>query len=133
MPAIASPRRLSSPLAGVPRVPDCSYRRLVGVGPLQFFCPLQVWIASDDFVFVADMSNDRVQVPTPCLDFQGFRVVGVGQLDGPAGVCANADVVVVSQYLAHRISVFGRSDSAFLRRFGGDGSTTFPEWCVQYV
>ena len=114
-------------------VADCSHRRLVGVGPLQFFCPLQVWIASDDFVFVADMSNDRVQVPTPCLDFQGFRVVGVGQLDGPAGVCANADVVVVSQYLAHRISVFGRSDSAFLRRFGGYGSTIFPEWCVQYV
>jgi DNA-binding beta-propeller fold protein YncE len=66
-------------------VADCSHRRLVGVGPLQFFCPLQVWIASDDFVFVADMSNDRVQVLTPCLDFQGF--VGVGQLDGPAGVC----------------------------------------------
>jgi DNA-binding beta-propeller fold protein YncE len=91
-----------------------------GDGPLQFKEPLQVWVASDDFVFVADYGNNRVQVLTPRLDFHGF--VGVGQLNNPAGVCANDDVIVVSELGAHRISVFARRDGALLRRFGSEGS-----------
>jgi DNA-binding beta-propeller fold protein YncE len=91
-----------------------------GDGPLQFMAPHQVWIASDDFVFVADCDNDRVQVLTPTLDFHGF--VGVGQLRGPTGVCANDAVVVVSEEDAHRVSVFQRSDGTLLRRFGSRGS-----------
>jgi tripartite motif-containing protein 71 len=99
------------------------WRRAVGYkgdGPLQFNGPRQLWIAPDDeFVFVADCDNHRVQVLTPRLDFHGF--VGVGALDHPAGVCANADVVVVSDQ-SNRVSVFSRRDGTLLRRFGSEGS-----------
>ncbi len=46
----------------------------------------------------------------------------MGQLSGPVGVCADDDVVVVSEAGAHRITVFKRSDGALLRRFGSKGS-----------
>jgi DNA-binding beta-propeller fold protein YncE len=86
--------------------------------------PLQVCIAPDGFAFVADCYNHRVQpeVLTPTLDFHG--TVGTGLLDRPAGVCANADVVVASEWGAHRIAVFNRRDGALLRpsRFGCHGS-----------
>jgi DNA-binding beta-propeller fold protein YncE len=103
-------------------VADGSRRRVIGGrgdGPLRFKNPYQVWIASDDFVFVVDSDNRRVQVLTPRLDFHGF--VSAGQLRDPRGVCAN-DVVVVSEANAHRISVFNRSDGALLRRIGSRGS-----------
>jgi DNA-binding beta-propeller fold protein YncE len=113
------------------RVADGSRLRVIGGagdGPLQFKLPRQVWVASDDFVFVAEFGNNRVQVLTPRLDFHGF--VGVGQLSTPAGVCADDDVVVVSERDAHRISVFSRGDGALLRRFGslgsGDGQLDIP-------
>jgi DNA-binding beta-propeller fold protein YncE len=97
--------------------------------PLQFNSPRQVWIASDDFVFVADFRNHRVQVLTPRLDFHGF--VGVSTLDHPSGVCADDDVIVVSEGYAHRISVFKRCDGALVRRFGyqgsGDGHLDIPQ------
>jgi DNA-binding beta-propeller fold protein YncE len=100
----------------------------VGYGRLHFKRPCQVWVAGDGFVFVADGGNNRVQVLTPTLDFHGF--VGVGQLRNPAGVCANADVVVASELDADRISVFNRSDGALLRRIGsygsGDGELRWP-------
>jgi DNA-binding beta-propeller fold protein YncE len=109
------------------RVADGSRLRVIGSagdGPLQFKQPLQVWVASDDFVFVADYGNNRVQVLTPRLDFHGF--VGVGQLRGllrgPAGVCADDAIIIVSERTAHRISVFNRGDGALLRRFGSEGS-----------
>jgi DNA-binding beta-propeller fold protein YncE len=104
-------------------VADGSRLRVVGSkgrGPLQFHSLGQVCIAPDGFVFVADSCNHRVQVLTPTLDFHGF--VGAGQLRDPRGVCANADVVVVSEANAHRISVFNRSDGALLRRIGSVGS-----------
>jgi DNA-binding beta-propeller fold protein YncE len=104
-------------------VMDGSRRRVVGGWgdePLQFSNPFQVWIAPDDFVFIADCNNERVQVLTPTLDFHCF--VGVGQLRGPFGVCANADVVVVSEADVHHISVFNRHDGALLRQFGSYGS-----------
>ncbi len=105
------------------RVADGSRLRVIGGagdGPRQFKEPCQVWVASDDFVFVADYGNDRVQVLTPRLDFHAF--VGVGQLSGPAGVCADDAVILVSEWNAHRISVFKRRDGARLRRFGSGGS-----------
>jgi DNA-binding beta-propeller fold protein YncE len=113
-------------------VADGSRRRIVGglgSGPLHFRAPCQVWIAPDDFVFVADCGNNRVQVLTPTLDFHGF--IGVGDLVFPAGVSANADVVVVSEHLTHRIAVFSRGDGALLCRFGcegsGDGQVSHPQ------
>ncbi len=113
------------------RVADGSPLRVIGGagdGPLQFKGPLQVWVASDDFVFVAEHGNNRVQVLTPRLDFHAF--VGVGQLSSPAGVCADDDVIIVSELTSHRISVFKRRDGALLRRFGslgsGDGHLNYP-------
>ncbi len=104
------------------RVADGSRLRVIGGagdGPLQFKNPYQVWVASDDFVFVAEYGNKRVQVLTPRLDFHSF--VGVGQLAYPSGVCADDDLIVVSEG-ANRISVFNRGDGALLRRFGSQGS-----------
>jgi DNA-binding beta-propeller fold protein YncE len=113
------------------RVADGSQLRVIGGagdGPLQFKTPRQVWVASDDHVFVADAGNNRVQVLTPRLDFHAF--VGVGQLRSPVGVCADADVIVVSEFDTHRIAVFKRGDHTLLRRFGspgsGDGQLTYP-------
>jgi DNA-binding beta-propeller fold protein YncE len=105
------------------RVADGKRLRVVGKtgrGPLEFNHPMQVYIAPDDFVFVADFDNERVQVLTPTLDFHGF--VGEGKLRTPEGVCANGDVVVVAESRVHRICVFNRADGALLRRFGGPGT-----------
>jgi DNA-binding beta-propeller fold protein YncE len=114
------------------RVADGSRLRVVGSGgsgPLQFSSPCQLWVDADDFVFVADWGNDRIQVLTPSLDFHGF--FGVGSLRHPVGVCANDDVVVASESLpASRISVFNRRDGVLVRRFrslsSGDGELDMP-------
>jgi DNA-binding beta-propeller fold protein YncE len=100
---------------------DDSWRVIGGAGdgPLQFRTPCQVWIADDDFVFVADTGNHRVQVLTPALDFHGF--VGVELLHHPVGVCASTDIVVVSEGVHDRMSVFSRDDGTLLRRFGSCG------------
>jgi DNA-binding beta-propeller fold protein YncE len=106
------------------RVADGSPLRVIGTdgtGPLQFQYPRQVWIAPDDYAFVADTYNNRVQVLTPGRDFHGF--VGVGRLNEPWGVCANADVVVVSGGAVdgEPVVVFKRSDDTILHRFGSRG------------
>ncbi len=94
----------------------------------QFSGLCHVCIAPDGFVFVANCVNHRVQVLTPDLDVH--CTIGQGLVRGPAGVCANADVVVVSEYHVHRIAVFNRGDGALLRRFGslgdGDGELSAP-------
>jgi tripartite motif-containing protein 71 len=101
---------------------DGSRRRVIGgegVGPLQFKGPRQVFIAPDGFVFVADVWSHRVQVLTPDLAFHSF--IGTGELDSPFGVCASADVVVVSETSVGRVAVFSRCDGSLLRRFGSNG------------
>ncbi len=106
-------------------VGDGSVRRVAGSygdGPLQFASPGQVCVAPDDFVFVADFLNHRVQVLTPSLEFHAFVGVAGGDLERPGGVCANDDVIVVSEEFAARVSVFRRGDGALLRRFGSRGS-----------
>jgi hypothetical protein len=111
---------------------DGCRRRVVGGrggGALRFLRPHQVCVAPDGFVFVAEAGNDRVQVLTPTLGFHAF--IGAGQLARPVGVCANADVVVVSETShAHCISVFSRDDGTLVRRFGcqgaGDGEVDYP-------
>jgi DNA-binding beta-propeller fold protein YncE len=121
---LVSDRRGGSHAIHVFSVADGSRLRVIGgmgAGPLQFNGPRQVWIASDDFVFVADCLNHRVQVLTPSLEFHAFVGVDELRLQYPSGVCANADVVIVSQH-TNRISVFSRGDGAFLHRFGGVGS-----------
>jgi tripartite motif-containing protein 2/3 len=100
-----------------------------GVGPLQFRSPMQICVASDDHVFVADCGNNRVQELTPEFDFHGF--IGTGQLRDPVGVCADGGIVAVAEYFRCRISVFRRGDGALLRRFGsagsGDGQLKWPQ------
>jgi hypothetical protein len=76
----------------------------------------QACACADGFVFVADARNNRIVVLTPQLGFHGF--VGEHVLDRPIGVCADADVVVVSEKWRHCIAVFRRSDGVLLRRFG---------------
>jgi DNA-binding beta-propeller fold protein YncE len=103
-------------------VADGSLRSVIGTqgdGPLQFHYPRQVWIASDGFVFVTECYNNRVQVLTPGLDFHGYA--GAESFSTPAGVCANADIVVVSESGSDSIVVFKRSDGAVDRRFGSLG------------
>ncbi len=82
--------------------------------------PVQVWIAPDGFVFVADCWKRRVQVLSPTLSLHS--VIGDGQLSSCLGVCANADVVVVAETAAHQVSVFRRSDGTLVTRFGCRGS-----------
>jgi DNA-binding beta-propeller fold protein YncE len=104
-------------------IEDGSRRRVIGEegdGPSRFKDPRQVYVAPDGFVFVADSGNNRVQVLTPSLDFHCF--IGQGQLQFSVGVCANADVVVASDYVGGCISVFNRCGGALLRRFGSQGS-----------
>jgi DNA-binding beta-propeller fold protein YncE len=104
-------------------VVDGSLLRVVvgeGDGPLQFREPGQLCIAPDGFVFVADYGNSRVQVLTPTLDFHGF--FGQGQLSGPIGVCANTDVVVVSDRSHCRIATFDRASGAPLHHFSSYGT-----------
>jgi DNA-binding beta-propeller fold protein YncE len=92
-----------------------------GMGPLQFNDPSGLCIASDGFVFVADSFNSRVQVLTPQL--QLHCVIGDDAcLNGPAGVCVDADVVVVCEYGVKRVSVFDRQSGALLTRFGVHGA-----------
>jgi DNA-binding beta-propeller fold protein YncE len=88
----------------------------------QFHGPCSVFSAADGVVFVTEYGNNRVQVLTPHLDFHSF--VGIGQLDHPEAVCANADIVVVLEDRARLISVFNRAGGARVRRFlsGGGGS-----------
>jgi DNA-binding beta-propeller fold protein YncE len=115
----------------VARVADGAHVRTIGGHgdmPLEFFTPRQVWIARDDFVFVADSRTDRIQVLTPQLDFYGF--IGEGRLNSPYGVCANGDVIAVAERYTDRIRVFTRVDGAFSHDFGarghGDGELSSP-------
>jgi DNA-binding beta-propeller fold protein YncE len=91
-----------------------------GAGPLQFKGPRQVCVAADGHVFVADHNNHRVQVLTPELAFHSF--LGVEHVRYPTGVCANADVVVVTEAKASRVTVFSRLDGSVVRRFGSNGN-----------
>jgi DNA-binding beta-propeller fold protein YncE len=92
-------------------VEDGCLVRVIGGGVT---VPAQVCIAPDGFVFVAECSNDRVQVLTPDTTSHGF--VGEGTVRHPTGVCANADVVVVFEAAGHRMCVFRRDDRSVVTR-----------------
>ncbi len=114
------------------RVSDGARLRVIGsrgVGPLQFRSP--AWLcfaASDDFVFVPEMDNNRIQVLTPRLEFHSF--VGVGQIYRPKCVCANDEIIAATEETRHSVVVFSRGDGALIRRFGnrgaGDGEMQWP-------
>jgi DNA-binding beta-propeller fold protein YncE len=101
----------------------CEYDMATGaalwaVGARRFKQPHQVCVAPDGFVFIADAGHHRVQVLTP--DLALHRCIGEGRLIGPVGVCANADVVVVTGHDAHRLSVFSRADGTLLTHIPRD-------------
>jgi hypothetical protein len=83
-----------------------------GSGPEQFRDPCQLCVGADDFVFVADRENHRVQVLTPTLYFSGF--IGVGVLTHPAGVCVTHDAIVAGQAKRPQISVCCRASGSLL-------------------
>ncbi len=112
---------------------DSSLLRIVSLNSdapsVQHAQPYQLCVAHDDFVFVAERDKHRVQALTPTLDFHCY--IGEGHVRYPAGVCVSADVVVVTEGIDDRVSVFNRdSSSALLRQFGcsgsGDGQLSSP-------
>jgi DNA-binding beta-propeller fold protein YncE len=74
-----------------------------------------------DSVLVADARNNRVQ-EIQIMDGSWVRFAGVGVLRGPQYVDCNADVIVVSEGVYHRISVLSWADGSMRARFGSDGS-----------
>lgn len=97
-----------------------------GTQPLQFRLPGQIWVAADDFVFVAEFQGRRVQALTPQLEFH--RYYGADVLECVKGVCANEHIVVVVDMST--LCVFDRKDALLLRRFarkgGHDGELSHP-------
>jgi hypothetical protein len=82
---------------------------------------MQMCVAADGLVFVADDANDRVHEFTPTLELS--RCVGEGVLEKPVGVCASADVVVVScPFSEPIITVLDRRHGTVRLRFGARGS-----------
>jgi DNA-binding beta-propeller fold protein YncE len=104
--------------APAPRIVDGTDPACAGAA-LRFIEPAQVCVASDGFVFIADHGKNRVVVLHPDLTF--YSIIGKGELYGPSGVCANADVVVVTQTLTVRVSVLRRDDGALIRHFSSQG------------
>jgi hypothetical protein len=92
-----------------------------GAGPLQFRHPHQIWIASNEFVYIAESVNHRIQVLTP-RDFDFYGFVGVGKLRDPIGVSGDDDVLIVTEWTSCQIVVFARLDGTLLRRIGSRGS-----------
>jgi DNA-binding beta-propeller fold protein YncE len=92
----------------------------------KFRSPCQLWVAPDGVVFVADACNSRIVAMAP--DGSLLRVVPTRHLRYPVGVCANADVVVVSDHFDHSVSVFhareGVGDGTAIARLrlGSQGS-----------
>jgi sugar lactone lactonase YvrE len=98
------------------RTADGSELEAVAAGT--FKDPQQLCVAPDGFVFVADTGHHRVQVLSP--DLSAHSVIGEGQLRFPVGVCANADVVVVSDMKRRLVFVFRRSDGGVVGCIGDD-------------
>jgi hypothetical protein len=64
---------------------------------------------------VAEFGNHRVQELTPALEFHRF--IGAGELHTPVYVCADDSVIVVSEFLEDRVTVFARCDATLVFRF----------------
>jgi DNA-binding beta-propeller fold protein YncE len=84
-------------------------------------------------VFVADYGSHCVRVLSPDLSLHSTVGGGVGEVRCPAGVCADAAVVVVSLsgFASHCIAVFDRATAAPLRRFARMGSSNGRLWHPQ--
>jgi hypothetical protein len=74
-----------------------------------------------DSVLVAEFHNDRVQ-QVRIVDGSWVRFVGEGVLEKPQCVDCNADVIAVSEWACHRITVLSWTDGSVRARFGSYGS-----------
>ena len=74
-----------------------------------------------DSVLVAEHHNGVVQ-EIRIADGSWVRFVGEDTLDRPDYVDCNADVIVVSETMCHRISVFSWADGSLLAQFGSEDS-----------
>jgi hypothetical protein len=74
----------------------------------------QVFVADDDFVFIADGAVDRVVVLTP--KFKYHQQLGRGVLRHLYGVCATADYVFTSESHANCIAIINRATGRFMRQ-----------------
>ncbi len=87
-----------------------------------------LYTAADGFMFVAERHRFHPPRVTRELDFHGF--VGVGDVHFHVGVCADADVVIVSDGHLHRVTVCHRADGSVVTHFGssgdGDGQLSSP-------
>jgi hypothetical protein len=98
------------------RTSDGGYVRQIGgfgTSKLQFNEPNQAFVARDDFVFVADTGNSRIQILTPAFEFHAF--FGACYLNAPMCVCVDAACVVVLDKFS-TLTVFRRAGGAPLWR-----------------
>jgi DNA-binding beta-propeller fold protein YncE len=70
-------------------------------------------------------NNKTIPIPRPI-----FPYFGTGKLKGPVDVhCTKGDKVFVSNFNAHNISVFNRSDLSFITSFGSEGDKDGQFYC----
>ena len=85
----------------------------------QFDTPFCLCATKNNHILVTDCGNNRVQEVT--LNGECVRTIGEDRLQDPYGVCTWGDLIAVSEYAAHRVSLF-RTDGSFVRCFGSEGS-----------
>jgi hypothetical protein len=92
-----------------------------GKGQFNFGCGGLCMSPDGDSVLVAEAVNNRVQ-QVRIVDGSWVRFVGEGVLDKPQCVDCNADVIAVSEWGCHRISVLSWADGSVRAQFGSLGS-----------
>ena len=109
----------------VPRYATC-HTSIVATGkegsaPGELFVPYGVAIHEDTHqIFVANMTNDRVEVFSEMGEF--LNQLGVGQLSFPYGIAIHGDSVYVSCHGDHTVSKYSLNEMCRVRRIGGYGS-----------
>ncbi|KAL3285503.1 hypothetical protein HHI36_000035 [Cryptolaemus montrouzieri] len=95
-----------------------------GPGHSQLCRPWGVCCNQQGLIYVADRSNDRIQVFNPDGSFHrtfGYHGYGLGELNRPAGIAVSPNGnIVVADKDNHRIQVF-TAQGEFVRAFGRKG------------
>jgi len=95
-----------------------------GEGDGQFKSPTGIAIDSQDFIYIADCVNNRIQKFTKDGEFVlkwGSKGKGQGQFECPSGIAIdNSNNVYVTDRNNHRVQVF-TEDGKFITSFGKKG------------